>query len=102
MVYIIEDTARPEIQAVFLKVHLRCLIAGMKGRMTGKQVLSCCTNITGVKYPSSKKGYQRALDDLKKVIANPPPQLSPTKEGNNMKLTKGDIDSLSTWRSQFK
>ena len=60
---LIENPARPEAQAIFLKGHLKMLSLGMKNsRISGTQMLKLATNITGVKY---KRGqYKEAIKDL--------------------------------------
>lgn len=64
---LIENPNRPEIQATFLKSHLRLLSLGMtNSRMSGTKILNLATNLTGNKY---KRGqYKEAINDLNLII----------------------------------
>ena len=64
---LIENPNRPEIQATFLKSHLRLLSLGMtNSKMSGKQILNLATNLTGNPY---KRGqYKEAINDLNLII----------------------------------
>jgi hypothetical protein len=65
----IENPARPEVQAIFLKAHLKLHALGMKARgVRGGDLLKKAGVITGQTY---KRGeYRRAFDDLKTYIEN--------------------------------
>lgn len=64
---LITNPADPIVQAIFLKSHLKLMSVGMKhSRMSGKDVLSKASAITGVAY---KRGqYDLALKDLTAFI----------------------------------
>lgn len=64
---IIENPGRPEVQAAFLKAHLKLMSLGMKNsRMSGTEMLVKASRITGNKY---KRGqYVQAVADLQKII----------------------------------
>lgn len=62
----ITNPADPTTQALFLKLHLKMMAAGLKhSKMSGKTLLGKVSALTGWEY---KRGeYLLALDDLNKL-----------------------------------
>lgn len=65
---VVENPGRPEVQAVFIRSHLRMLAMGMKGRLTLREVLKKASAITGQEYRHSRKSLERAVLDLTSII----------------------------------
>lgn len=65
---IIENPGRPEVQAAFLKSHLKLMKLGMKNsRISATEMLKKATSITGNKY---KRGqFDQAIADLQSIIS---------------------------------
>lgn len=64
---IIENPARPEIQLVFLRAHLRLLAVGMKNsRLSGTELLRKVSAITGRAYRRGE--YQIAIEDCNQIL----------------------------------
>ena len=61
------NPARPEVQAAFLKAHLRLMAVGMtNSQFSMKQMLAKATAITGTRY--TKGTIDVAINDLQSVI----------------------------------
>lgn len=68
MTYTITDPAAPQVQAVFLRAHLRCIAAGLqpsRGLRKG-DLLAKAGNITGKAY--GRSAYGEAISDLTAYI----------------------------------
>lgn len=64
---IIENPGRPEVQAAFLKSHLKMMAVGMThSRISKTAMLAKASAITGKKYTSKKIG--EAIADLQKIV----------------------------------
>lgn len=63
----VENPARPEVQAAFLKSHLKLMRVGMtNSRYSKKDMLAKASAITGVAYTS--KAIDKAIADLQKIV----------------------------------
>lgn len=63
----IENPARPEVQAAFLKSHLKLMRVGMtNSRITKTQMLEKASAITGVRY--TFKSIDKAIADLQQIV----------------------------------
>lgn len=63
----IENPARPEVQAAFIKSHLKLMAIGMKNsRFSKTDMLAKASAITGKKYSTRKIGD--AIADLQKIV----------------------------------
>lgn len=67
---IVTDPARPTVQAIFLKAHLKLMKVGMKNsRVSQRGMLDKAADLTGKKYPNSKSGLDVAIADLEELRA---------------------------------
>lgn len=63
------DPARPEIQAAFLRAHLRLQAVGLgHTQLSRRTILDKAGDITGAVYPNSIKGCHRAIAQLTAFI----------------------------------
>jgi hypothetical protein len=67
---VIENPARPEVQAIFLKAHLKLAKVGMRhSTLTKTDLLRKASAVTGKKYSSrSAEDLVRAIADLQMIV----------------------------------